>query len=366
MSDRTSIEFTRGDDGRPGATTNPVTGCDAVSPGCDSCFAKVLAERFRGKPGHYFEHGFDLQLRPDKIYKPLSWKPPRRIFVNSMSDLFHAKVPAEYIAEVWAMMALAPHHTFLIFTKRHGRMHSLLNSDRFGGLVYMAINAVLAQGNRWKIADEVISAALDGFARGNFAVLPHVQLFVSAENQDYARQRIPALLDTPAAVRGVSLEPLLGPIDLTHLDVEGYPHAAGMYQINALTGRNTDMGRPCADVPALDWVIVGGETGHTARPMHPDWARSLRDQCERFGVPFMFKQWGQWTATPADPSLWEPHAWVNVATGEVADEQRASEGGDWVGMWKLGKHKTGRELDGQIWDEFPRARKLLITNERGL
>lgn len=139
-----------------------------------------------------------------------------------------------------------------------------------------------------------------------------------------------------------------------------------MYQINALTGGNTDMGRPCADVPALDWVIVGGETGHDARPMHPDWARSLRDQCERFGVPFMFKQWGQWTATPADRDLWEPHAWVNAATGEVADEQRALEGGDWVGMWKLGKHKTGRELDGHIWDEFPRARNLLSANERGL
>lgn len=352
---------------------NPTTGCDRVSPGCQSCYAMRDAKRLKAMGSAKYQRdgdprtsgpGFGINVHPSTLDIPLRWRQPERIFVNSMSDLFHSGVSDEFVARVWAVMALAPHHTFLVLTKRHGRMRSLLKSDRFPGLIYMAINAILAQGNPWDVPDAVVAAALDGFARGSFAVLPNVHLIVSAEDQEHALLRVPVLLDTPAAVRGVSLEPLLGPINLTHMDVEG--RAPGMYQINALTGRNTDMGRPCADVPALDWVIVGGESGHKARPMHPDWARSLRDECERFGAPLMFKQWGQWTATPANRDLREPHAWVNAATGEVADEQRASEGGDWAGVWKLGKHKTGRELDGRIWDEFPRPRNLVSANERSL
>ena len=273
-------------------------------------------------------------------------------------DLFHSGVSDFFVAKVWAVMALNPHHIFLVLTKRHGRMRSLLKSDRFPGLVYMAINDLLAQGNPWGIADSVVSAALDGFARGSFAVLPNVHLIVSAEDQENALLRIPALLDTPAAIRGVSLEPLLSSIDLTDMDATG--RVSGMYRINALTGRNTDGGRPCPDVPSLDWVIVGGESGHRARPMHPDWARSLRDQCQNAGVPLMFKQWGSWRSYLDGADHREPQAYVNLLTGEVGDEQRALDaGGDWSGVWRLGKHAAGRELDGEIWDQYPPARPVV-------
>src|SRR6476661_2487691 len=124
MSDNSKIEWTD-------ATWNPVTGCTKVSPGCDHCYALTLAERFRGTPGHYFEHGFDVQLRPDKLDQPLRWKRPRRVFVNSMSDLFHAAIPEMYIAGVFAVMARAPQHTFQVLTKRAGRMRSLMKSRDF-------------------------------------------------------------------------------------------------------------------------------------------------------------------------------------------------------------------------------------------
>ncbi len=127
MSDKSSIEWTRGDDGAPGATWNPVTGCTKVSAGCDHCYAETFAERWRGIPGHHFEQGFDVTLRPERLGQPFKWRHPRRIFVNSMSDLFHEDVPDEYIARVFAVMAATPRHTYQLLTKRHGRMKSLLS-----------------------------------------------------------------------------------------------------------------------------------------------------------------------------------------------------------------------------------------------
>jgi protein gp37 len=230
MSDNSTIEWTD-------ATWNPVTGCTKVSPGCDHCYAETFAERWRGTKGHYFERGFDVQLRPDKLAQPLRWKRPRRIFVNSMSDLFHDAVPDEYIARVFGIMDEAPQHTFQVLTKRHARMRSLLS--------------------RWR-------------------VLPNVWLGVSAENQQWADIRIPALLDTPAAVRFVSAEPLLGPIQLR---------------------------REWRHGPSIDWLIVGGESGPGARPTRPEWVRSLRDQCPDFGAAFHFKQWGGVLLTDAGREL---------------------------------------------------------------
>lgn len=184
MSDRSNIEWTD-------ATWNPVTGCTKVSPGCDHCYAETLAERFRDTPGHYYENGFDVQLRPEKLDQPLRWTRPRRIFVNSMSDLFHDQVPDEYIAKVFAVMARAEQHTFQLLTKRHGRMRSLLSDDAFP-------DAVVRE----------LGGGLGGWP------LPNVWLGVSVENQQWADTRIPALLETPAAVRFLSMEPLLGPVDL--------------------------------------------------------------------------------------------------------------------------------------------------------
>lgn len=312
MSNTTGIEWTD-------ATWNPVTGCTEVSPGCDHCYAKTFAERFRGTEGHYFEQGFDVQLRPDKLTLPMTWRKPKRIFVNSMSDLFHDSVPDSYIGSVFDVMARAEQHTFQILTKRHARMRSLLRKWEQEGADSVARGELHPKYGRaaWRRHD------MSWVTPRNWP-LPNVWLGVSAENQQWSDIRIPALLDTPAAVRFVSAEPLLGPIDLGRFledDAEKY------------------------DVPALDWVIVGGESGRGARPMHPDWARSLRDQCEAAGVPFLFKQWGE-----------------HVAISQMPDEAAA----DWeikhgFGAWqegtlcRVGKKTAGRELDGRTWDEYPKA-----------
>lgn len=348
MGDKTGIEWTD-------ATWNPVTGCDKVSPGCDHCYAETFAERWRGTEGHYFANGFDVQLRPDKLALPLRWTKPRKVFVNSMSDLFHDKVPDEYIAKVFAVMLLAQRHTFQVLTKRHGRMRSLLNSHAFWTRVlYEALD------------DELPAGDCDGWQL-SLHYLPNVWLGVSTEDQQWADIRIPALLDTPAAVRWISAEPLLGPIDLTRRQFD----SDGFELTYWLTGRpywGKPEPQPCPNGgtiemsaleigPRLDWVVVGGESGPGARPMHPDWARSLRDQCAGAGVPFLFKQWGEWLGvlTP-EYDLREPQAWVSKATGAVADEENAMAiGGDWTGMWRLGKKRAGRELDGRTWDQYPEA-----------
>ncbi len=319
MSDNSTIEWTD-------ATWNPVTGCTEVSLGCDHCYARTFAERWRGTPGHYFENGFDVQLRPDKLTLPLSWRKPKRVFVNSMSDLFHDQVPDEYIAKVFATMALAPQHTFQLLTKRHGRMRSLLSSERFEAAVFDACG---------------------GEFEGYFELpLPNVWLGVSTEDQKRADLRIPALLDTPAAVRFISAEPLLGPINLTHMDID----RGDFYQINALTGRNTDMGRPCPDVAQLDWVIVGGESGPGARPMHPDWARSLRDQCTDAGIPFLFKQWGEYAPGLHDTGTRTGTVGHGFFSGPVVAGRFT---GEYAAMSRVGKKAAGRVLDGRTWDQYP-------------
>lgn len=312
MGDKTGIEWTD-------ATWNPVTGCDKVSPGCDRCYAETFAERWRGTQGHYFETGFDVQLRPDKLDMPLRWTKPRKVFVNSMSDLFHDKVPDEYIARVFSVMACAERHTFQLLTKRHGRMRSLLNSEAFRELVF-----------------KCQALELPGDVMGDYWPLPNVWLGVSAEDQKRADLRIPALLDTPAAVRFVSAEPLLGPIDL-HTD----PIAAG----SPFWGSQ------------LDWVIVGGESGPGARPMHPDWARSLRDQCVAAGVPFLFKQWGEWS--PEDGLNWSEgngrrlHYARNYLRPDGTCAVLGDDGMPGVCMERVGKRRAGRDLDGRTWDQYP-------------
>lgn len=213
MSENSTIEWTE-------ATWNPVTGCTKVSPGCAHCYAETFAERFRGVPGHPYERGFDLQLRPERLDQPLKWKRPQLIFVNSMSDLFHPDIPLEFIQSVFETMRLAHWHTFQILTKRSPRL------------------AALASALSWP---------------------ENVWMGVSVENQRWTC-RIDDLRRVPAAVRFLSCEPLLGPLDL--------------------------------DLQGVSWVIVGGESGARARRMNPEWARDIRDQCLHQRVPFFFKQWG--------------------------------------------------------------------------
>ena len=214
-------------------TWNPLTGCVKVSPGCDRCYAERFAERFRGVAGHPYEAGFDLKLRPERLEEPFRWRKPARVFVNSMSDLFQAGVPAQFIRRVFLTMGLAREHQFQVLTKRSGGMRRHVRR--------------LAD---WPFPD--------------WCALPfplkNVWLGVSVEDAP-RKSRIAHLRDTPAAVRFLSLEPLLE--DVGDLDLGG-----------------------------IDWVIAGGESGPGARPMAPSWVRNARDQCVEAGVPFFFKQWG--------------------------------------------------------------------------
>lgn len=219
MSLGTSIEWTD-------ATWNPVRGCSKISPGCKFCYAERFAERFRGVPGHPFEQGFDLRLVPEKMNEPLRWKSPKKIFVNSMSDLFHEAVPDSYILQIAGIMREANWHIFQILTKRHERMSRLLAGPL-----------------------------------RTFAAEPHIWWGVSVEDKKHGLPRLRTLRKTPIAVRFLSIEPLLE--DLGQIDLKG-----------------------------ISWVIVGGESGPGARPMKPDWVRSIQRQCGRDEVPFFFKQWG--------------------------------------------------------------------------
>lgn len=242
MSSVSTIEWTE-------ATWNPVTGCTKVSPGCAHCYAETFAERFRGVPGHPYQQGFDLKLWPERIELPLHWKRPRTIFVNSMSDLFHAAVPDEFIIKVFDVMKRADWHTFQVLTKRPERVASM-------------------------------SAQL--------LWAPNIWMGTSVENQRFT-SRVTHLRQTGASVKFLSCEPLLGRLNL--------------------------------NLDGIDWVIVGGESGHGARPMRADWAREIRAGCEAAGVPFFFKQWGA-------------HNEHGV---------------------RVGKGRAGRMLDGRTWDDMPVA-----------
>ena len=319
MADKTHISWTD-------ATWSPVTGCTKVSPGCENCYIertppfRMAHKRFDGD-GIGATTG--VMLHPERLEQPLKWRKPRRIFVCSMADLFHDDVPDEYIAQVWAVMALAPQHTFQVLTKRHARMRSLLTSVAFHIQVMLAV---------WERVDRP----------GIKMPLPNVWLGVSAEDQKRADLRIPKLLDTPSAVRFVSAEPLLGPVRLCHCV---HPNFGG-------DGPEIDC--PLHGAVKLDWLIVGGESGPKARPMHPDWARSLRNQCTTAGVAFHFKQWGAHIPRDHTYGLYGGMRDVTLAGDWSMFDPTRTDGA--VTMVSFVKRHHGRELDGRTWDEYPAVR----------
>lgn len=356
MSDRSRIEWTD-------ATWNIVLGCDRVSAGCSGCYAisnarireshpdpKIavpyagLVERRDGR----MDWTGQVNLVPDRLHLPLSWKKPRKIFVTAQSDLFHPAVPDEFLVQVFAVMAVAQRHVFQVLTKRPGRMRALLGRPEFTEQVGRAATEL---DRSW--------TAAAGWP------LPNVWLGVSAEDNRWASIRVPGLLQTPAAVRFVSAEPLLSAITLCCCD--------------GTATLLSQHGCPLHGSVRLDWVIVGGESGPNARPMHPDWARQLRDQCHAAGVAFLFKQWGEWgpstgepgdrwvppepdgdplLAQPADPAKRLAQEVMNRLSGvpllvPVADAP----------MRRVGKRQAGRRLDGRSWDEYP---KPVTTLDRTL
>ena len=247
MATNSSIEWTD-------TTWNPLTGCTKISPGCKNCYAERMSRRLKAMGVANYADGFKLTLHEHMLNQPLTWKAPRRVFVNSMSDLFHKDVPVEFIQRVFAVMRKASQHRFQVLTKRAHRVSELSSQIDWPANVWMG---------------------------------------VSVENEDYT-VRIDHLRQTGAAVKFLSVEPLLGPI-------------------------------PSLDLTGIDWVIVGGESGPGARPMKPEWVTEIRDQCAKAGVAFFFKQWGG-----------------------------------------VRKSKTGRELDGQTWDEMPRAAESALGRRVGL
>ena len=295
------------------AVWNPTTGCDKVSPGCDHCYALTMAKRLKGMGQAKYQNdgdprtsgpGFGITAHEDALTIPLRWRKPRRVFVNSMSDLFHARVPREFVAKVWAVMAATPQHTYQVLTKRPERTPRILGSDKFR-------LAVKDEFSRLQLAGAVTYRPLVI----NVWPLSNVWLGTSVESQKYADLRIPALLDTPAAVRWLSCEPLLGPVDLT------YCAGVNALEQDWIGGPGGGSGAPH---PFVDWVVAGGESGPGARPMNPDWARSLRDQCTAAGVPFFFKQageqlakeWGCASKKGAVPAEWPepfPREYPNAA-----------------------------------------------------
>lgn len=285
MSARTGIQWTE-------ATWNPTVGCTKVTPGCDHCYAETLVNRFAGSKG--FPERFDtMVLRPHFLDLPLRWRKPRRVFVNSLSDLFHADVPDEFIAQVFAVMAACPQHTFQLLTKRHGRMRSLLNSGEFFSAVAdHAIEACGLPGIPWP--------------------LPNVWLGVSVEDQARADLRIPALLETPAAVRWVSAEPLLGDVDLRHSHCPEHDFPGGMCTWS------------CPQRFGLDWVVVGGESGPGARPLDTGWVSRILEGCDDDVVPVFVKQLGSVWAREhgaahrkgGDPAEWPEQLQVRQYPGD--------------------------------------------------
>jgi protein gp37 len=340
MSDKTGIEWTE-------ATWNPVTGCSKVSQGCKHCYAlREWPRMAAAKHTVYFGRAFtDVMCHPERLEQPLRWKRPRRIFVNSMSDLFHEAVPFEFIDKVFAIMALAPQHTFQVLTKRPERMHCYINDYQ------------RRQTTSGIVVPDCVIARLNG--RTNMPELrwplPNVWLGVSVEDQATADERIPLLMQTPAALRWISAEPLLGPVDLG-LQCENWSDdivmdpETGAYECCKACDY-TGVGN------AIDWVVVGGESGPKARPTHPDWARSLRDQCAAAGVPFLFKQWGEWQIASHENGHFDSDMARNGAHWVASDGSihKPSSIGleNPCAMARVGKKAAGRLLDGIQHDGYP-------------
>ena len=308
-------------------TWNPIIGCSKVSDGCKNCYAEKMSKRLAGihktsyylnvvKGEHYAtpqakilpEWSGKTHFQESQLEKPLKWKKPRMVFVCSMGDLFHESVPFEWQFKVFQFIVECPQHTFQVLTKRPDIMKK-------------------------RIAD------INFHLKRNYPKLKiplqNVWLGVTSENQEQANKRIPILLQIPAKVRFVSVEPMLGAVDLENLE---YERAFKIGLLNSFSGHkythdNDHLGK----IDKLDWVICGGESGHNARPMHPDWVRSLRDQCKDANVPFFFKQWGEWHESDLQENKGcKTHLWKD---GKL--------------MYKIGKNKAGCLIDGKEYKEFP-------------
>jgi protein gp37 len=346
MADKTKIEWAD-------ASWNPTTGCNKVSSGCKHCYAQREWLRLSANPQtRYFGRRFtEVACHPDVLSAPLRWRRSRRIFVNSMSDLFHEDIPDAFVDQVFAVMLLSARHQFQVLTKRPDRMAGYFAR----GALY---EGILRAADSWR--DRFPHLPNVGISDPRERLPSWIWLGVSVENQATAEARIPLLLQTPATVRWISAEPLLGPLRL-----------------------NSSTPDWLRGLGSLDWVVAGGETGPNARPMHPDWVRSLRDQCRASGTAFFFKQWGEWAPICAlDEKTqdrfyrsnrrareWEDQKIVDDYCGHTCTVKNGILGFDGVlrdmleykafrvehpiMAFRTGRNTAGRLLDGRAWAQYP-------------
>lgn len=362
-------------------TWNPIVGCRKVSSGCKNCYAIRMAYRLQSNPHSKAKYAGTaeksasgqlnwtgkLNMLDGELLKPLSWKKPAMVFVNSMSDLFHESIPFEFIDKVFAVMALSHQHTFQVLTKRPQRMLEYFKRQ-YAARVMTELDII---GNENKQLFEACSKTAFDIAITPKPEFPNIWLGVSVENQQAAEERIPLLLQVPAAVRFLSCEPLLGPVDLTNIAQT----VSNGYFGDCLQPYHVPKCDQHIAYPTINWVIVGGESGPGARPMHPNWVRSLKDQCNKAGTAFFLKQWGEYYTKSILLGSGEPHFrvfdnmqhWINKAQTWVRggrcisiDGRECHIGEDFqecaypvVIMDKVGKKKAGRRLDGKEWSEFP-------------
>ena len=266
---------------------NPVTGCTKISEGCKNCYAERMAKRLAGRFGYPKDNPFQVTLHPDRLNQPIKWKKPRYIFVCSMSDLFQPDVPKWFLDRVFDRICYDDilHHKFLILTKRPMRAYEYFES--------------------W----------FDSRLPDN------VWFGVSVENQKTADERIPKLLQISAKIKFISIEPILGMVELRRAFGSEGPRQTYIEQ--------------------LDWIIVGGESGPHARPMHPDWVRKVRDDCIQTRVPFFFKQWGEWVQSEEPQEVYSKKGGFKTLPAKEC-------------FIKVGKKRAGRLLDGREWNQYPK------------
>lgn len=349
----TKIEWThrpgtKGERWNPVKARNKKTGgighfCTKVSKGCNNCYAANFQPRFKN-PVRYAKQDADqveIFLDEKTLIEPLHWKKPRTIFACSMTDVFHELHEYKWLHKILGIAALCPQHTFIFLTKRPEAAFEQLSEDD-DACYEIALEAADLIPSGYNLTNVHIARECGEWRLKSWP-LPNVWLGVSVEDQETADERIPILLKTPAEVRFISAEPLLGPISFEGRFVE---HPSTAYHVNW--------------AEELDWVICGGESGHKANPMHPDWARTLRDQCIAADTPFFFKQWGAWACTydrDIDDPDWRKcprptnnrERYINLEGGHGFHGERV------VFMNKVSKKEAGRELDGRQHNEWPRT-----------
>jgi protein gp37 len=367
MADNTHIEWAD-------ATVNWINGCELASPGCTNCYAMRLAgTRMKNDPTRKdltrpsksgpVWNGM-VRNNPKHLVLPVGWRKPRRIFWNAHGDMFLGNVPDGWIDMQFAIMAITPQHTHMCLTKRNKRMRAYLTNPE----TPRRIAAVLAEfGDLLRVTPAMRAKALartgEGVPEAVVWPLPNVWMGVSVEDQERANQRIPDLLASPAALRFLSCEPMLGPIDLGEVrwHVSGYP----LFGALAKPDEPDDFRYFCHHQHGIRWVIVGGESGPGARPMHPEWARSLRDQCAAAGAIFHFKQWGEWS-----PREWKADQGTHALHRNAPENgsfqklnhhpnscERSSEApSGWQAFAKQGKKAAGSLLDGIEHNGMPEVK----------